>query len=87
MKNANARPHELVLATLIMAIREIYGEAINYDHVQLPIPHFPLSLKFGEKNVDIAFVAGERVYYVQVDSRDLSEIYDKEAASDAGCEE
>jgi hypothetical protein len=86
-QNAKTRPHDEVLAQLVMLIREIFSDAINYDHVNLPIPHFPISLKFGEKYVDIAFIYNDRIFYIQLDSRKLDEKALMEGGICAGSEE
>lgn len=72
-KNPATRDHDEVLASLIMFCANELSDAINYDHVSLPIPHFPVSLFFNGKYVDIAFIRHGRIFYVQMDSRKLPE--------------
>lgn len=66
-----SRPHKQVIRDLVRHISLQYDTPINYDHVYSTVKRSPLPMKYKGKRYDIAFIHGNRLILVQIDTIDL----------------
>lgn len=74
-KTGNAsREHKKILYDLIHFIGKHYTDKINYDHLEIPIPKYPLPLRLKGHYYDLSFQYGERIILIDVQSLPFTKI-------------
>lgn len=61
--------HDKMLQEILLFIYQRFSKTVAYDHITSTIPKAKISLYHLGRFYDIAFIYGERIYYLQLDSR------------------
>lgn len=66
------KKHDEVVKALVKFIAREISDVINYDHVITDVKKFDLPLEHEKKRYDISFLKDGRIFFIQVDSRALT---------------
>lgn len=74
LKKKTTRFHHKVVALLASLLYEAGFSELNYDHITIDIPKSPIPLELGKKRYDIAFLFEDRVVYISIETRKITEL-------------
>lgn len=61
-----------IISTLVYALAKEYGQALNYDHVNLAVPKSPVPIQYRNHRYDISMTDGKRVILIDVLNIDVA---------------
>jgi len=76
--NPRSRIHHEVLENLVCFVRSLWGEDVNFDHLDLPVPKAPIPLKYKGRKYDLAFIYDEHIVFIEVKTVKASEVVKEE---------
>jgi len=57
---------QAVIGIVVSALHEQLTECVNYDHVSLTIPKYPLRMEYRKYRYDVAVLLGDKVVLIDV---------------------
>lgn len=71
VKPKKEQPHAKAIRDLIIALRIMDYEILNYDHITLSLPKRDISLHLDGKRYDIVATDGNNLIYIEVKTRKI----------------